>query len=363
MGVLKCRYRATFYGFKDLSPDVMMVETPWQSMPLATFSPRFTLRRPVGRPAIYLAFWILGCSGGGGTRGEDSQTDPVHTGLEDTAPTSPGRLAAGQCHTCWLDETGTPTCWGWNDEGQASPPKQRFRALAAGPLQTCGLGIENKPVCWGAATAPPDIALVAISLGGYRVACGAESAGTPDFACGLDVEGAIHCWGEEDDGQVSDAPEGTFTQISAGGSHACALSTDGTVQCWGSNVYEQSDAPAGTWDLLSVGGWHTCVVGDTEEAHCWGSNQTNQGQPWPGRYSQLSSGSFHNCGVESRGQVMCWGVSYGASYPPEETTDNTVELSAGGWHTCGLMKDDSLLCWGRDNAGQSSVPTPPAAAD
>jgi hypothetical protein len=34
-----------------------------------------------------------------------------------------------------------------------------------------------------------------------------------------------------------------------------------------------------------------------------------------------------------------------------------------GWHTCGLMKDDSVLCWGRDNAGQSSPPSPPAWTD
>jgi hypothetical protein len=363
VGVLKCCNGAPFYGFKDLSPDVMMAVTLRETMVLAPKTPYFSPCLFPGWQVIFLSLWVLGCSNGGGKSGSDTEIEPAHTGLEDTAPTSPGRLAAGLCHTCWLDETGAPTCWGWDDEGQATPPNQRFRALAAGPLQTCGLGIENKPVCWGAAVDPPDVALVSISLGGYRVGCGAASTGTPDFACGLDADGAVHCWGEEDDGQVSDAPAGTFTQVSVGGAHACALATDGTVQCWGSNVYDQSIAPAGSWNLVSVGGWHSCVVGDGNEAHCWGSNQTNQGQPWPGRYSQLSSGAFHNCGVESNEWVMCWGVSYGASTPPDDVTGNTVELSAGGWHTCGLMKDDSVLCWGRDNAGQSSPPSPPARAD
>ncbi len=205
MGVLKCCNGVSFYGFKDLSPDVMMAETPPETMVLAPKSSSFALLVP-GWQVIFLGLWVLGCSNGAGMSGDDTEIAPAETGLAETSPTSPGRLAAGLCHTCWLDETGAPTCWGWNDEGQASPPNQRFRALAAGPLQTCGLGIENKPVCWGAATDPPDVALVAISLGGYRVACGAASTGTPDFACGLDADGAVHCWGDDSWGQSSPPP-------------------------------------------------------------------------------------------------------------------------------------------------------------
>ncbi|MEP7188003.1 MAG: RCC1 domain-containing protein [Roseiflexaceae bacterium] len=50
--------------------------------------------------------------------------------------------------------------------------------------------------------------------------------------CGLRIDGTVSCWGSNSDGQ-SNAPGGTFTQISAGGFHSCGVKTDGTLACWG----------------------------------------------------------------------------------------------------------------------------------
>ncbi|MGH2667712.1 MAG: hypothetical protein ACRDH5_01075 [bacterium] len=53
---------------------------------------------------------------------------------------------------------------------------------------------------------------------------------------------------------VSDKPAGTFTQVSAGGSHTCALKTDGTLHCWGDNTVGQvSNKPAGTFTQVNAG--------------------------------------------------------------------------------------------------------------
>jgi alpha-tubulin suppressor-like RCC1 family protein len=54
--------------------------------------------------------------------------------------------------------------------------------------------------------------------------------------CALHESGAISCWGDDGDGQVSNPnadPLKDFSQISANGGQTCALRRDGSFQCWG----------------------------------------------------------------------------------------------------------------------------------
>ena len=70
------------------------------------------------------------------------------------------------------------------------------------------------------ATYPPSGVFTALSLGVHH-------------SCAIDGAGAISCWGNDDNGQVSDVPSGTFAQISSGGEHSCALDLAGAITCWG----------------------------------------------------------------------------------------------------------------------------------
>ena len=99
--------------------------------------------------------------------------------------------------------------------------------------------------------------------------------------CGLQTDGTLACWGDNDYGQASPPaapsprsaratvtpagcrptapspagatttmakptpPAGTFTQVSAGDYHTCGVQTDGTLACWGDNGYGQADTARG----------------------------------------------------------------------------------------------------------------------
>jgi molecular chaperone DnaK len=142
-------------------------------------------------------------------------------------------ISAGGHHTCGLNavpgEGDLAVCWGDDLFGQASPPeqdpntpKQLFSSISAGFRHTCGLHTDGTVTCWGDDTSgeasPPDEPFRAISTGG-------------GFTCGIRTDGSVACWGSED--VLEEVPAGQFTSISSGDSSACGVRTDDTVVCWG----------------------------------------------------------------------------------------------------------------------------------
>ena len=77
-------------------------------------------------------------------------------------------------------------------------------------------------------------------------------------SCALRADGAVECWGLDDDGQASPSPDGHFSAISAGGDHACGLHTDGTIACWGQDPVGQATPPDGRFTAVSAGWTHSC---------------------------------------------------------------------------------------------------------
>jgi hypothetical protein len=139
---------------------------------------------------------------------------------------------------------------------------------------------------------------------------------------------SVQCWGNNDEGQ-SDAPEGTFVKVEAGGRHSCALDTQGSLRCWGSDQVGQLEAPKGDFVDIIAGYNHTCARKPNNSVICWGAGEKNR-----------NNGVFPN---------------FGQSAPPDE---KFIQISGGYTHTCGVRADsDEVECWG-SNANGLSEPTP-----
>ncbi len=222
--------------------------------------------------------------------------------------------------------------------------------------------------------------------------------------CGLDLDGAIWCWGDNDTGQLGStvAPYGlvptevvdpgvTWQAVAVGGEHTCGLH-DGEIDCWGQNLGGQVAGTKGgmytsptpvmfatgsappVFDHVAAGGSHTCALA-AGTLWCWGTlPQTGTGittvtvatqvgtiSDW----TQLSTGFDHSCGISASMGVMCWGANqhHQCGVPtgnnirqptpvamPSGLTAESV--TAGTLVSCAIMNDTTLWCWGFNNGSQ-----------
>lgn len=298
------------------------------------------------------------------------------------------QVAAGGYHGCALTSVGAVLCWGFNNNGQLGDTSHLDRALPTG-VDGLGSGV------------------VAVAIGEYH-------------SCALDDAGGVHCWGDNDDGQlghgnstdssvpvpVSGLDHGVLA-IAAGTNHSCALMADGSVQCWGANGLGQlgdgttdpHDTPVGVTGLgqdavaITAGHGSTCALTVTGGVECWGNGFNGQlgngtfgysTQPVPvdglthGVVAIDASGG-HVCALLQSGEIWCWGfnaqgqlgngsTSNGEASPVEVVGlgQAAVAISAGGHHSCAVLADASVACWGENDYGelgdgshgQSSVPVP-----
>ena len=280
-------------------------------------------------------------------------------------------IGSGGSHSCRLEQDGTATCWGQNDDGQSSPPEDTtFTSISVGDGHSCGLRADGRAVCWGnddhgQSTPPSGETFTSISVGGQH-------------SCGLRADGTAVCWGSNFYGQSAPptTTSGTtaslivgdnrplqtrsivFASISAGDVHTCGITPDGDAVCWGDTRNGRSSPPDQTFstDSINAGKDHTCAITPDGAPACWGSNQNGQSTPPSGEtLTALSAGGSHTCGLRSDGSVACWGSNAnGQSTPP--TSGVFTSVSAGDTHTCALRNDGVTVCWGNNAAGQAAPP-------
>lgn len=192
-------------------------------------------------------------------------------------------ISAGYYHTCGVARSGATYCWGRNEQGElgngatvARGTPVRVAADMAGRLvhaagqfdYSCVINRDGSLFCFGANC-----------YGQLGVDSTTEQCGTPampcsstpkavhstaayqsvsayfSHVCALTADGAVHCWGENNQGQLGnghgDGSTSTPTPIVGGASYkavsvgrqfSCAITADGVPQCWGRNAEGQLGA-------------------------------------------------------------------------------------------------------------------------
>jgi alpha-tubulin suppressor-like RCC1 family protein len=177
---------------------------------------------------------------GNNTSGELGGGDDGRVTSPQPAPAFAGALAvgAGGGHTCALMPDATVRCVGLDAVGQLGDGLSGVGLVSLTPVTVAGL------------------AATAIAVGGQ-------------FTCAIDTDGAVRCWGSNDNGELGD---GTAAQrgllgpavdlpapaiaLTAGERHACAQTDDGCIWCWGQNSSGQlgargADSPTPLPSMLS----------------------------------------------------------------------------------------------------------------
>ncbi len=331
--------------------------------------------------------------------------------IGDNEPASqPGDVVLGETavaidlgggHACALLESGGLRCWG------------------AGGSAELGYGNTNNV---GDDEFPFSVSTIAINSEVVDIHAGGR------HTCARVGGGNVRCWGTNDYGQLG---YGNTTQLSApltidlnlgalatfvrsGEDHNCAVLDDGALRCWGRNDNGQlgygntqnigdtetpgsvvpvplipQGLPGGTAVIdVAIGHSHTCVVFETGDTLCWGNNfygQLGQGNTntvgddetlatlFPidlgGDATQIVAGRQHTCALLDDGDVKCWGRNlYGQLGTGDiaHVGDNEVPaavaaidlggpaqaITAGEYHTCALLDGHSILCWGFNDYGQ-----------
>ncbi len=230
-------------------------------------------------------------------------------------------------------------------------------SISTGTYHTCGIQLGGAVLCWGdntfgaldgtdtvattIASAPGGGHFKEISAGSY-------------FTCGIHTDGSTLCWGYDFNGQVDGIPTsssdskiaqppggGNFVQISAGGSSACGIQLDGSAVCWGDDAFGQLDGiPSSSTHIATPPGFGPLSS-----------------------FTSISVGYRHACGIHTDGSLECWGddtfgeldgtpSSATTASPPVAGAFTQVSASRDGFHNCALRVDGTVLCWGGDKYGQ-----------
>jgi len=239
--------------------------------------------------------------------------------------------------------------------------------------------------------------------------------------CGVTAEGAVKCWGRNDNGHLGvgldgDVPSPTAvsgldsgvvsvsTSGGYGGMHSCALKSSGAVLCWGDNTYGQlgigSDGERLVPTLvpgleagavaITTGGCKSCALTADGVVLCWGWNECDDdytdteasAKRVPARVPGLNSnavavsaGGHQTCAIDAKKAVWCWGLDFG-SKPANPVPvarrvaglqSDVVAISLGGLHACALTSVGGVWCWGDGSSSQipgtgttsAAVPVPP----
>ena len=264
-------------------------------------------------------------------------------------------LSAATHFHCGLSSSGEIACWGNSDTSDgidrlAAPPGP-WDGLDAALGHTCARSDKRPTACWGAGDSveaiPPVSPLDKLDSGIW-------------VDCGLDAEGAMHCWGDVPDEYTLEA--GPFVEVAAGNDNVCTLDSEGTIECryWGSGGWV-NNPPEGQFLRLAVDENGACAIAEDGEIGCWGQNSYGEADAPSGEYVEVSISTGSACALGTDGSVTCWGCDFdwdaGQCDPPDLT--DAVSVRTGRFSTCALRETGTIVCWGSDAYGQLNPPPAP----
>jgi alpha-tubulin suppressor-like RCC1 family protein len=344
-------------------------------------SPRVPARLPEHWPVIDagdrvtcgIRDGMLACAGSGAAR-QLAQADVLARQRMTPIAGSWTTVTGGSDHQCALAADGAAWCWGSDffstlgDGGAAEDSSepvpvagpQTFRAIAAGSFHTCGIDIAGAMHCWGnnmsgqlgngtVALAPSPVPVTS-AIAWTELAVGG------DHSCGLNASGAMRCWGSNETGEVGDGTlmdrrgpttvsPPTLVQIAAGSNHTCGVAGDNSLWCWGDNLEGQLG--------IQLAGFATY--------------QTRPATHPENVWSAVAAGAAHTCAIRTDGTLWCWGSNSRGQLGDGTlaTRNRPVRVEGEGWlsvtcgtdHTCGTRADNSTWCWGNNTDGATATGT------
>jgi alpha-tubulin suppressor-like RCC1 family protein/Tol biopolymer transport system component len=278
-------------------------------------------------------------------------------------------LSAGGHHSCAHTRRGLVQCWGLNTDGQLgngratlrlvpsalSDPGRTYRQVAGGSFHSCGLTVQGAVRCWGGNNQqqlghgddPLPLRLTPVEVQGLQADVQSIAVGF-DHGCAITSSGAAKCWGYNQDGQLGDG---------SGQNQAGAVEVSGL----------SSGVRA-----LALGRQHSCALNQRGSVLCWGGNAHGQlgtgatdnaptprevqGLPGPARF--IAAGQFHSCAISETGALYCWGLNADGQLgdgsrndrlratPVSGAAGGISRVALGSQHSCALSDDGAVACWG-----------------
>jgi len=172
----------------------------------------------------------------------------------------------------------------------------------------------------------------------------------------------IIAWGRDNEGQVSNVPDGNeFIAVAAGKWHCLALKSDGSLVGWGYDNHGECNVPAGNdYVDISAGAWHSIALKSDGSIVVWGSDNLNQitGKPDGNDFVAIAAGDWHSLAIKTNGTIIGWGGwnTYGECNAPEPDPGTVyIDIAAGTYHSLALQSDGVVKAWGNNNQGQTRI--------
>lgn len=270
--------------------------------------------------------------------------------LVGTAQAATPQIVSGGGANCLLRQDGRVSCWGFDGNGQASPPPGPFEQISLGSSSGCGLRANGQVECWGGQDVSGPGGFLDVPAGTYTQVDAGDY-----FHCALRDDQKIVCWGTQIGGVNIPFAEDTdhFSKVSTGWSSVCGIRTNGALACWS---WAPLSIPEGSYTEVSAPNSNSvaCAVRSDGQVVCWGYDLYGQTTPPTGNFVSVGVGLYHACGLQSDGTIACWGYFGNQDYrqyfpPPGQYTSLGVDTH----HNCALRVDGVTVCWGIDGAGSA----------